>query len=79
MKRTYGVPYMGSKNAIAETIVNALPPADTLVDLFAGGCAITHCAILSGKYKQVIANDIAPFGPRLFKDAVDGKFRDEKR
>ncbi|MBQ2336255.1 MAG: DNA adenine methylase, partial [Victivallales bacterium] len=38
----YGLPYMGSKSDIAKQIVDILPAADTLVDLFAGGCAITH-------------------------------------
>lgn len=33
---------MGSKSKIAADIVATLPPADTFVDLFAGGCAITH-------------------------------------
>lgn len=49
----YGIPYMGSKNAIADDIVNILPKADNLYDLFCGGCAITHCAILNyGKQCQ---------------------------
>ena len=55
---TYGLPYQGSKNSIAEWVIDHLPPADTLVDLMAGGCAVSHAALLSGKYKHVIANDI---------------------
>lgn len=55
---TYGLPYKGSKNSIAEWVIDHLPPADTLVDLMAGGCAISHAALMSGKYKHVIANDI---------------------
>ena len=58
-RKAYGLPYMGSKNRIAEWVVENLPSAGTLVDLFAGGCAITHCAMLSGKFKHVIANDIS--------------------
>ena len=54
----YGLPYQGSKNSIAEWVIDHLPPADTLVDLMAGGCAVSHAALLSGKYKHVIANDI---------------------
>lgn len=54
----YGLPYQGSKNRIAEWVIDHLPPADTLVDLMAGGCAVSHAALLSGKYKHVIANDI---------------------
>ena len=77
MKR-YGIPYQGSKNAIAEKVVNALPFAPVLYDIFAGGCAITHAAIESGKFGRVIANDITD-APQLFADAVAGKFKDEKR
>lgn len=54
----YGLPYQGSKNSIAEWVLDHLPAADTLVDLMAGGCAVSHAALLSGKYKHVIANDI---------------------
>ena len=46
----YGLPYQGSKNAIAEWVIGQLPEAETFVDLFCGGCAITHAAMLSGKY-----------------------------
>ena len=75
----YGLPYMGSKNRIARDIVEQLPSAEYFVDLFCGGCAVTHAAILSGKYKKFIINDIAPDMPRLFVDAINGKYRDEKR
>lgn len=33
----YGIPYMGSKNAIAEDIVNALPPGGKILDACCGG------------------------------------------
>ena len=66
---------MGSKNTIAEWVVEQLPSADVLVDVFAGGCAITHAAILSGKYKKVIVNDITD-APELFVNAVKGKYMD---
>ena len=71
--RRYGIPYQGSKSRIADWIISIIPPADTFVDLFAGGCAITHAAILSGKYKHFIANDIGD-GPQIFKDAVNGEY-----
>ena len=74
----YGIPYMGSKSGIAEWVGSYLPPADTLVDLFAGGCAVTHCAMLQRKYKRYIVNDITD-APRLFCDAIAGKYRNEKR
>lgn len=35
----YGVGYQGSKNKIAEWVVENLPSGEILVDLFAGGCA----------------------------------------
>lgn len=72
----FGVPYMGSKNFIAEWVVDKIPTGETLVDLFAGGCAITHAAILSGKWKNFIANDITD-APGLFLDAINGKYKDE--
>jgi site-specific DNA-adenine methylase len=75
----YGMPYMGSKNRIARDIVEQLPSAEYFVDLFCGGCAVTHAAMLSGKYKKFIVNDIAPDMPRLFVDAINGKYRNEKR
>ena len=59
--------------------MDILPAADTLVDLFAGGCAITHAALESGKYRRVIANDLDPRGIDLFIGAIQGKYREEKR
>lgn len=56
--RSLGMPYIGSKTRYARRIIEALPKADTFVDLFAGGGAITHAAILSNKYKRYIFNDI---------------------
>ena len=64
----YGLPYKGSKNAIAEWIVNALPPADTFVDLFCGGGAVTHYAMLTDKYQRFIMNDVDGRLPILFRD-----------
>ena len=68
-----GVPYQGSKNQIALEIISILPSGKRFVDLFAGGCAMTHAAILSGKYETFVANDIHGFGVRLFRDAIAGK------
>ena len=75
----YGVPYKGSKNKIAKQIVDFLPSGGTLYDLFAGGCAITHCAMESGKWNKYIVNDIEPGITQLFVDAVNGKYTDERR
>ena len=54
----HGLPYKGSKNGIAQKIIDFLPSATNFYDLFAGGCAMTHCAMLSGKYENFIINDI---------------------
>ena len=74
----YGVPYQGSKNKIAGWVIDNLPEDEILVDLFAGGCAVTHAAMLSGKWDRIVANDIGD-APELFVDAIDGKYADEKR
>ena len=82
MGKNYGLPYMGSKNRIAKELITEIiwnePHAQIFIDLFAGGCAMSHTALLSGKFKKVIANDINEM-PKLFKDAILGKYRDEKR
>ena len=72
----YGIPYKGSKNKIAEKVVAFLPSGERLVDICAGGCAITHAALLSGKWGSVLANDIDPMPLRLFDDAVHGRLKD---
>ena len=79
MMDSYGLPYQGSKNKIAEFIISKLPRAEHFYDLFAGGCAVTHCALLSGKYNYVHANDIQIKYPQLFYDAAHGKYRNENR
>lgn len=71
MAKKYGLPFQGSKNKLAECIVALLPPATHLYDVFAGGCAVTHAALLSGKFKEVHANDITD-SVVLFKDALNG-------
>lgn len=75
----YGLPYQGSKNKIAEWVISNLPKAEHFYDLFAGGCAVTHAAMLSGKYKYFHANDICKQIPQMFLDAINGKYKDEKR
>lgn len=76
MRTSYGVSYLGSKNKIAEDLTSLLPAAENFYDLFAGGCAMTHCALLSGKYKNIYANDINTT-PQLFIDAINGKYDNE--
>ena len=74
----FGICYRGSKSRIAADLIAHLPSGGTFYDLFAGGCAVTHAAMLSGKYRGFVANDITGT-PGLFRDAINGKFRDEKR
>lgn len=69
----WGLPYQGSKNFIAKWVVDNLPAEHTLVDLFAGGCAVTHCAMVSHKFERIIANDITD-APQIFLDAIHGEF-----
>lgn len=71
----YGLPYQGSKSKLAERIVSLLPPATHLYDLFAGGCAVSHCALLSGKWGKVSFNDISD-SVMLFKDVLEGNCPD---
>ena len=79
MARRYGLPYQGSKNAIAKWVIDQLPAAEHFYDLFAGGCAVTHAAIESGKYKHVHANDIQGKYPQFFLDCIEGKMANERR
>lgn len=39
MSKRYGLPYMGSKNKIAEWVLQYIPKADNFYDLFCGGYA----------------------------------------
>lgn len=73
-KMRYGLPYQGSKNQIARKIIAELPAGKRLVDLFGGGGAISHCAVLSGKYENVLYNDYNPLIVDLFRRAVNGDF-----
>lgn len=47
-------------------------------DMFAGGCSVTHGAMLSGKFETFTINDISDY-PSVFLEAVAGKFGNEKR
>lgn len=75
----YGLPYKGSKNKLAERIVRLLPKRAHLVDLFCGGCAVSHAAMVMGKYKHIHINDINWMCPTLFIDAINGKYNNESR
>lgn len=75
----YGLPYKGSKNKLAEQIVSLLPPRKHLYDLFCGGCAITHAAMLSQKWESFTINDLNWQCPTLFVDALNGKYKNDTR
>lgn len=75
----YGIPYKGSKNKIAEKLIEQLPPAKHFYDLFGGGGAMTHCALLSGKYKYVHYNEFNPLVFKAFQMTVNGEFEGETR
>lgn len=77
--RTYGLPYMGSKSKIVKHIVPLLPNANTFVDLFAGGGAVTHYAMTTNKYRHFIYNDLNPLMPKAFEMALKGEFENETR
>ena len=69
---------MGSKNKIAEWVVGHFPEKKHFYDLFAGGCAVTHCAMLRSKFETFTINDISKT-PEFFTDAISGKYADERR
>ena len=75
----YGLPYKGSKNKLAERIVSLLPKCTHLIDLFCGGCAVSHAALLRNKYEHIHINDINWMCPTLFIDALNGKYQNETR
>ena len=77
--KKYGLPYKGSKNKLAERILDIFPQKENLYDLFCGGGAISHCALLGNKFKKVYMNDINPMCTQLFVDSAKGKYHNETR
>ena len=75
----YGLPYQGSKNRIAKRLVETLPAAPVLYDVFCGGCAVTHAAMLSGKYQHFVVNDRRGWLPDAFREAINGGYAHEDR
>lgn len=69
----------GSKSKLADRIVSLFPRATHLYDLFCGGSAISHCALLKNKYQHIHINDINPMMPQAFVKALQGGFDDEDR
>ena len=77
--RNYGLSYKGSKSKLAERIVGLFPRATHLYELFCGGSAISHCALLKNKYQHIHINDINPMMPQAFVKALQGGFDNEDR
>jgi len=75
MARKYGAPYIGSKNNIAEEVINFLPAGKRLCDLFGGGGAISHCALTYGrnKYGSVLYNDFNPMVVDYVRSVFSGE------
>lgn len=69
--QTYGMPYQGSKRRFAEWILEHLPYRTHFYDIFAGGCAISDCALKSNKFRYVHGNDITD-SAIFFKDVIQG-------
>lgn len=78
-KKQYGLPYKGSKSKLVDRILELLPKRQNFYDLFCGGCAVAHGALLSGKYENIIINDIDKDLPQFFIDCVNGKYHNDTR
>ena len=77
---SFGLPYKGSKSAIAKDIIGALPDGNRLVDLFCGGCAVTDYAMKkTSKYRKFLVNDLDPMLPATYIKALRGGFAAEDR
>ena len=74
MPKIFGVPYMGSKTKIALDILKQLPKGNRFVDLFGGGFAMSHAALLTNRYNYILYNDINPLITDLVKRAINGEF-----
>lgn len=70
---------MGSKSKIAEDILAILPRGKRFVDLFGGGFAMTHCAMLFGKYEEFYYNELNPLVVDMIKKAIAGEYKTENR
>ena len=71
----FGLPYQGSKSRIAEWVVEHLPAAPVLVDIMCGGGAVSHAAVLAGKWDRVVMNDVNGMAD-VFVKAARGEYAD---
>ena len=72
MSKNFGLPYVGSKSRIAPCLMDLIPDCEHFVDVFSGGCAVSHAMILYGKAKKITINDIQGDVVALFIDALHG-------
>ena len=70
----YGLPYMGSKNLIASELLQQMPRREYFVDLFAGGGAMWHAAVESGKYKRFLVNEYNALQCDFLRDCAMGVY-----
>lgn len=64
-----------SLSPTADWVVGTLPSAPVLVDIMCGGGAVSHAALLSGKYERVVMNDVNGMAD-VFVRAARGEFAD---
>ncbi len=69
----WGMPYMGSKNDIADELSDVLPRGKRFVDLFGGGAAMTHSASQRSKWQEFYYNELNPLVVDLLKKSVSGE------
>lgn len=75
MAKHFGILYQGSKDRIALDIHKQLPSGKRFVDLFGGGFAMSHAALLiKGKYEKVYYNELNPLLCDLIKKACSGYY-----
>ena len=76
---SYGIPYMGSKQAIVASIVSALPKAENFYDLFGGGFSVSHYVLRErkDKYKHVHYNEIKADVVDLVKRSIAGEYNEK--
>ena len=70
----YGIGYQGSKSQIVEEIIEFLPRGKRLVDLCGGGFAVTHCAMLRGKWEKYLYNEYNSGLVELIKRSIKGEY-----
>lgn len=70
----YGLSYQGSKNLIARELVQQMPRREYFVDLFAGGGAMWHAAVESGKYKRFLVNEYNAMQCYFLRDCAMGVY-----